>query len=212
MSNLNDGGLDNGVGDVLGRECRHQKNTALCGDTNNWDMVLNYSPYHTVTQAKFNGSAERWAADAAARLQGWHFNTISGYSSAVAEQAVGSIGMYYNRLLMFATNFAMPGGTLLQQSTAGGCFCHDVFSDEFVNASDAYATANVLPRANDTALLGRSKPPHPPWWHPRICSRTLMGYSGPPISVLSGGAAPCYLLVMLTRAALMASLFQRLAF
>ena len=65
-----------------------------------------------------------------------------------------NIGMYYNRLLMFATRFAMPFGTPLQQSTAGGCFNADVFSNEFVTACDSYAKENVAPRANDTALSG----------------------------------------------------------
>lgn len=154
VSNLNDGGLDDGVGDVLGTECRKQQNTSLCGDTNNWDMDLNYSPYHNVTQALFNGSAEAWAEDSAAMLESWHFNTISGYSSTHAERAMGARGLFYNRLLMFATRFAMPGGTPLQQSTAGGCFGVDIFSPTFAADADAYARANVLPRANDTALLG----------------------------------------------------------
>ena len=92
VSNLNDGGMDDGVGDVLGRECRRQQNSSTCGDTNNWDMDLNFSPYYRVTQALFNGSSENWAADAAQRLDSWHFNTISGYSSAVAERAVAARG------------------------------------------------------------------------------------------------------------------------
>jgi hypothetical protein len=155
VSNLNDGGLDDGVGDVLGAPCRAQQNTSLCGDTNNWDMRLNYSPYFNVTQALFNGSAAQWAEDAAARLESWHFNTISGYSSSLAERAVAHRGnMFYNRLLMFATRFAEPSGTPLQQSTAGGCFGADVFSAEFETSSDTYAQANVAPRANDSALLG----------------------------------------------------------
>lgn len=154
VSNLNDGGKDDGVGDVLGRECRAQQNSSSCGDTNNWDMTLNYSPYFNVTQALFNGSAKAWAADAAGRLKSWNFNTISGYSSAVAERAVAEHDMFYNRLLMFATRFAMPAGTPLEKSTAGGCFNSDVFSDEFVTSCDSYAKANVAPRANDTALLG----------------------------------------------------------
>ena len=181
VSNLNDGGLDDGVGDVLGRECRQQQNTSLCGDTNNWDMDLNYSPYHTVTQALFNGSAEAWAADAAAKLEGWHFNTISGYSSAPAERAMGARGLFYNRLLMFATRFAMPGGTPLQQSTAGGCFGADVFSAEFAADADTYARANVQPRANDTALLSATTltaalgfvPPRDPAMNVRTGAGTL---------------------------------------
>eukprot|EP01052_Picozoa_sp_SAG31_P036284 SAG31_NODE_4504_length_3181_cov_1.851720_2_plen_510_part_00 len=154
VSNLNDGGPDDGVGDVLGRECRAQQKTSLCGDTNNWDMLLNYAPYFNVTRAIFR-SNEEWATDAASRLDSWHFNTISGYSSTTAERAVAKRGnMFYNRLLMFATRFAMPFGTPLQQSTAGGCFGADVFSADFEEHSDQYAKRNVEPRANDTALLG----------------------------------------------------------
>ena len=99
----------------------------MCGDTNNWDMVLRYAPYYNVTQALFNNSEVAWADDAAERLQQMNFNTISGYSSAVAEAAVGRRQMYYTHLLMFATRFAMPAGTPLQQTTAGGCFAFDVF-------------------------------------------------------------------------------------
>jgi hypothetical protein len=154
VSNLNDGGGDDGVGDVLGMECRQQQHSSLCGDTNNWDMQLNFSPYFNVTQRLFNNSAAAWAMDAASRLQGWSFNTISGYSSSVAEKAVAARGMFYNRLLMFATRFAMPNGSMLQQSSAGGCFAADVFSSEFARSADQYARDNVAPRANDTALLG----------------------------------------------------------
>jgi hypothetical protein len=81
------------VGGVLATPCRQQENSSACGDTNNWDMQLGYSPYHTVTQALFNGSSAAWAADAAGRLDAWNFNTISGYSSAVAEKAVAERGM-----------------------------------------------------------------------------------------------------------------------
>jgi hypothetical protein len=140
VSNLNNGGGDDGVGGVLRGPCRAQMGSALCGDTNNWDMVARYSPYNNVTRALFDRSSdeasdEAWAADAAARLEGWGFNTVSGYSSAVAERAVGARGMFYNRLLMFGTRFAEPAGTPLQKTSVGGCFSSDVFSDEFETAA-----------------------------------------------------------------------------
>jgi hypothetical protein len=111
---VNNGGSDDGVGDVLAAPCQQQENTTLCGDTNNWDMDLHYSPYFNVTQALFNGSEMAWANDAMTRLTTWKFNTLGGYSSAVAEAAAGRQNMYYNKLLMFATRFAMPAGTPLQ--------------------------------------------------------------------------------------------------
>lgn len=110
--------------------------------------------YHNITQALFNGSEMAWADDAVTRLRGWGFNSLGGYSSAIAETAAGSHGLYYNHLLMFATRFAMPEGTPLEQTTAGGCFAYDVFSSEFEVAADAYARANILPRATDPWLLG----------------------------------------------------------
>jgi hypothetical protein len=55
VSNLNNGGSDDGVGGVLSSPCQQQENTTLCGDTNNWDMNLHYAPYFNITQALFNG-------------------------------------------------------------------------------------------------------------------------------------------------------------
>lgn len=157
VANLNNGGPDDGVGDVLGAPCRAHENGSLlghlCGDTNNWDMDRHFSPYNNVTNALFS-SEQAFVDDAAARLDSWGFNTVTGYSSAVAERAMGRRGLYYNRLLMFGTRFAEPAGTPLQQQTAGGCFNYDVFSKEFEAASDAYARTNVAPRAGDPALLG----------------------------------------------------------
>ena len=103
VSNLNDGGHDDGVGGVLAAPCQQQENSTLCGDTNNWDMQLGYSPYFNVTQALFNRSSLDWATDAAGRLSSWGFNTISGYSSAVAEQAVAARGMLYTHLVRSKT-------------------------------------------------------------------------------------------------------------
>ena len=165
VSNLNNGGDDDGVGGLLRDPCRAQMGTDLCGDTNNWDMVARYSPYNNVTRALFNHSDEAWAADAVARLEGWSFNTISGYSSAVAERAVASRGMLYNRLLMFGTRFAEPGGTSLQKTSAGGCFASDVFSSDFETFADDYAKANVQPRADDPALLGWHFDKEVSWTH-----------------------------------------------
>jgi hypothetical protein len=170
VSNLNNGGEDDGVGGVLRDPCRAQMGSVLCGDTNNWDMVARYSPYNNITRALFNRSSteasdEAWAADAASRLQGWDFNTISGYSSAVAERAVGARGMFYNRLLMFGTRFAEPSGTPLQKTSAGGCFSSDVFSDDFQTFADQYAKENVLPRADDPALLGWHFDKEVSWTH-----------------------------------------------
>ena len=127
VSNVNNGGSDDGVGGVLSAPCQQQQNTTLCGDTNNWDMVRNYAPYHNITQELFNDSEPAWADDAVSRLRFWGFNTLGGYSSGVAEAAAGSQGTYYNKLLMFATRFAMPDGTALQQTTKCGCFAYDVF-------------------------------------------------------------------------------------
>ena len=154
VSNVNNGGADDGTGGVLSTPCQQQENTTLCGDTNNWDMALHFAPYYNITQALFNTSERAWAADSITRLQSWHFNTLGGYSAAVAERTAGQNSMYYNHLLMFATRFAMPAGTPLQRTTAGGCFAYDVFSDEFAAASDAYAAANVPSRAEDPSLLG----------------------------------------------------------
>jgi hypothetical protein len=154
VSNLNNGGNDDGVGGVLSEPCQQQENSTLCGDTNNWDMNLHYAPYYNVTQALFNGSEQAWADNAVSRLASWKFNTLGGYSSSVAEAAAGRQKVYYNKLLMFATRFAMPSGTPLQQTTAGGCFAYDVFSTTFEKAADSYARANVLPRAKDPWLLG----------------------------------------------------------
>ena len=161
VSNVNDGGADDGAGDVLGAPCRAQENSSACGDTNNWSMTLKMSPYRAVTQALFNASVvgaaaaqEAWAAEAAVRLEGWNFNTAGGYSSAYGEQAMAARGMFYNRLLMFATRFTMPTGTALEQTTQGGCFGFDIFSESWERQADEYARVNVLPRANDVALLG----------------------------------------------------------
>ena len=44
----------------LAAPCRAQENSSACGDTNNWDMQLGYSPYHTVTQGLFQNSSEAW--------------------------------------------------------------------------------------------------------------------------------------------------------
>lgn len=163
VANVNDGGADDGVGGVLSEPCQRQTGSELCGDTNNWDMQLGFAPYHNVTQALFDGNDTAFYDDAVARLRAWNFNTITGYSSAAAERAVGRAydaatgnapPMYYNRLLMFATRFAEPGGTPMQRSTANGCFAADVFDAAFERQSDAYARANVLPRATDPALLG----------------------------------------------------------
>ena len=52
VSNVNNGGLDDGVGGVLSTPCQQQEDTALCGDTNNWDMVRHYAPYYNITQVK----------------------------------------------------------------------------------------------------------------------------------------------------------------
>ena len=40
VSNVNNGGSDDGVGGVLAEPCRRQMNSSLCGDTNSWDMLL----------------------------------------------------------------------------------------------------------------------------------------------------------------------------
>jgi hypothetical protein len=158
VSNVNDGGLDDGVGGVLRHPCCRELdlplNSCLCGDTNNWDMQMGWAPYHNVTQALYNGSAAAWADDTVHRLRAWSFNTISGYSSGVAERAAARSELYYNRLLMFATRFAEPGGTPLEQATAGGCFGVDVFSITFEHDADEYARQNVAPRAADPGLLG----------------------------------------------------------
>eukprot|EP00937_MAST-01D_sp_MAST-1D-sp2_P006899 g6899.t1 len=75
VANLNDGGADDGVGGVLSEPCQRQTGSALCGDTNNWDMALGFAPYYNVTQALF-GNDTAFYDDAIARLRSWSFNTI----------------------------------------------------------------------------------------------------------------------------------------
>ena len=136
-----------------------------------------------MAQALFNGSEPAWADDAVARLRTWGFNTLGGYSSGVAEAAAGRQGVYYNKLLMFATRFAMPNGTPLEKTTKCGCFAYDVFSDAFAAASDTYARANVLPRAEDPWLLGWhfekevswSKMDLRWWFHPALAPELAAG-------------------------------------
>ena len=199
VSNVNNGGADDGAGGVLARPCRAQENSSLCGDTNNWSMGLGYAPYHNVTMALFNGSEPLWADDTVARLGAWGFNSVGGYSSHVAEAAVGRAEMYYNHLLMFATRFAMPAGTPLQQTTAGGCFAYDVFSARFEAAADAYARENVAPRANDPWLLGWhfekevswQKMDLRFWYSPKLAGECLQASSSPgvPTPLRSSGLA-----------------------
>lgn len=145
INHVNNGGPDDGVDGRESVQCQAATNNTLCGDTLSFSGALNFAPYFNVTQDKYGTNQSAWASAAVSRLQGYGFNTLSGWSARVAEVAAANAGMYYAHLLDI-------GVTWLTAWSNGLDF--DVWSSNFTDQAAAIAAKSVPPRANDEYLLG----------------------------------------------------------
>jgi Beta-galactosidase len=107
------------------------------GDTS---RAFGYSPYGRLTAQKY-GSAREWAEATAERLQGWGFNTVGAWSTAIMTERQ----MPYTPVLNLA---ASSGANWLRGEVA------DVFSPQFQSAVQRQAERLCSPKAHDPYLLG----------------------------------------------------------
>eukprot|EP00756_Hemistasia_phaeocysticola_P061858 Hpha_TRINITY_DN5257_c0_g1::TRINITY_DN5257_c0_g1_i1::g.116483::m.116483 len=142
VNHVNNGGLDDGVGGRESVQCQDATGSELCGDTLSWGKGLTYAPYHNATQARWH-TAQAWANGTVERLKSLGMNTLSGWSSKLAEGTASDAGLYYVHLLDIGTTWLHHGGLE-----------HDVWTPEFVTQANEVAQREVAPRASDPHLIG----------------------------------------------------------
>eukprot|EP00118_Oscarella_pearsei_P027022 m.310668 g.310668 ORF g.310668 m.310668 type:complete len:600 (+) comp53629_c0_seq1:60-1859(+) len=136
VNHVNNGGMDDGVGGRESSLCQQQYPN--CGDTLSYAPAAKLSPYYHSVMARY-GTEVAWAENTGNRLRKWYFNTASGWSATIVEKLSG---LLYCHLLDIGTTWNDHGKM------------GDVFGEEMKQQMLSIAEKEVLPRFNDTNLIG----------------------------------------------------------